>query len=224
MKYICETCKKEHNGLYGSGRFCSSKCAKSFSTKEKRSLINDKIRKKRKLNSHSDVVNICKKCGKKFKIRWNKRHQKYCSRSCSSKNISLEARKAISKKMLGKNSGEKNGMYGKSPKNTKLIKVYSEKHTGKKQFNVRSSYEKIYIDDINKNNEILKFTYEPENFKIKYKDEKGNNRTYQPDFLINDNKVVEIKNSWNVTLNETKLKEIAFKEKFPLIIYEIIFW
>lgn len=28
----CEKCKQEHDGSYGSGRFCSAKCARSFST------------------------------------------------------------------------------------------------------------------------------------------------------------------------------------------------
>jgi hypothetical protein len=41
----CENCNKEHDRSYGSGRFCSSECSRSFSTKEKRSLINDKIKK-----------------------------------------------------------------------------------------------------------------------------------------------------------------------------------
>ena len=30
---ICEYCGKEHNGSYGSGRFCSEECARSYSTK-----------------------------------------------------------------------------------------------------------------------------------------------------------------------------------------------
>lgn len=30
---ICENCGKEHDGTYGSGRFCCKECAKSFSTK-----------------------------------------------------------------------------------------------------------------------------------------------------------------------------------------------
>ena len=30
---ICENCGKEHDGSYGSGRFCCKECAKSFSTK-----------------------------------------------------------------------------------------------------------------------------------------------------------------------------------------------
>jgi len=39
----CEKCSLPHEGKYGSGRFCSSKCARGFSTKSKRSEINEKI-------------------------------------------------------------------------------------------------------------------------------------------------------------------------------------
>lgn len=42
---ICENCEKDHNGLYGSGRFCSSKCARGFSTKAKRKEINATVSK-----------------------------------------------------------------------------------------------------------------------------------------------------------------------------------
>ena len=45
---ICENCEKEHDGSYGSGRFCSSKCARGFSTKAKRKEINEKLSKKLK--------------------------------------------------------------------------------------------------------------------------------------------------------------------------------
>lgn len=31
---LCENCGKEHDGSYGSGRFCCKECAKSFSTKK----------------------------------------------------------------------------------------------------------------------------------------------------------------------------------------------
>ena len=37
---ICENCGVNHEGNYGSGRFCNDKCAKSFSTKQKRKEIN----------------------------------------------------------------------------------------------------------------------------------------------------------------------------------------
>jgi hypothetical protein len=39
----CENCGIEHSGTYGTGRFCQSKCARSFSTKSKRQEINQKV-------------------------------------------------------------------------------------------------------------------------------------------------------------------------------------
>lgn len=39
----CEKCGSPHDGSYGSGRFCCSKCARSFSTKEKRSEVNYQV-------------------------------------------------------------------------------------------------------------------------------------------------------------------------------------
>lgn len=42
----CEYCGKEHDGSYGSGRFCSESCAKGFSTRAKRKVINQKLSRK----------------------------------------------------------------------------------------------------------------------------------------------------------------------------------
>jgi len=42
----CQSCLKEHDGSYGSGRFCSAKCARGFSTKAKRQEINKQVSKK----------------------------------------------------------------------------------------------------------------------------------------------------------------------------------
>lgn len=39
----CEKCGKEHDGSFGSGRFCSSYCARSFSTQKSRKEINLKV-------------------------------------------------------------------------------------------------------------------------------------------------------------------------------------
>jgi hypothetical protein len=39
----CEYCDTEHDGSYASGRFCSSKCARGFSSKERRLERNYKI-------------------------------------------------------------------------------------------------------------------------------------------------------------------------------------
>ena len=44
----CEMCNNEHDRKYGSGRFCSCKCARGFSSKEKRLEINKKVAEKLK--------------------------------------------------------------------------------------------------------------------------------------------------------------------------------
>lgn len=44
----CEYCQNQHNGSYGSGRFCSKGCSKGFSTKSKRADINKIISQKLK--------------------------------------------------------------------------------------------------------------------------------------------------------------------------------
>jgi 5-methylcytosine-specific restriction endonuclease McrA len=73
----CEYCRKENDGDYATGRFCNKKCARGFSTKEKREEINKKVsktligikypnRKKRK------DVNSYKKQGESLKKYYSK--------------------------------------------------------------------------------------------------------------------------------------------------------
>jgi 5-methylcytosine-specific restriction endonuclease McrA len=45
MKVQCEKCGATHDGSYGSGRFCSQPCARSFASAEKREEINAKVSK-----------------------------------------------------------------------------------------------------------------------------------------------------------------------------------
>ena len=75
----CENCQNEHEGTYGSGRFCSSKCARGFSTKEKRSLINEKVSLKM---TKELKPQICEYCKSEF---LNCRTRKTCSVSCGRK-------------------------------------------------------------------------------------------------------------------------------------------
>ena len=62
----CENCGTNHDGEYGSGRFCSSKCARGFSTKFKREEINEKVSNimsgRTLTNEHK--INISKNNGK----------------------------------------------------------------------------------------------------------------------------------------------------------------
>ena len=66
MKNLCECCGKKHNGRYATGRFCSKKCACSFSTKSKRKEINKKVSeriKKKIMNRVPEYIkNGKKKC------------------------------------------------------------------------------------------------------------------------------------------------------------------
>lgn len=39
----CEGCSRPQDGSYGSGRFCSARCARSHSTKSKRGEINQRV-------------------------------------------------------------------------------------------------------------------------------------------------------------------------------------
>lgn len=95
---FCENCNKEHIGNYGSGRFCCSKCARSFSTKNKRTEINKKVSKTlsgRKLTSEH-IKNIekgnnfnrkdkidknCLGCNTIIQCRVNDR-RKFCTIKC----------------------------------------------------------------------------------------------------------------------------------------------
>ncbi len=65
---VCEKCLKIHDGSYGSGRFCSSKCARSFSTKNKRAEINKKV---------SEALKGTKSTGKPFKKGYDPRRKPF---------------------------------------------------------------------------------------------------------------------------------------------------
>lgn len=98
----CECCQIEHDSSFGSGRFCSRSCACRFSTKEKRSEINEKVSNSLKKEKRF-VVLSCAQCSSDFEVEWSNRRQKYCSKSCVAK-IKTE------KKLLSKR-----GMYVRDP-------------------------------------------------------------------------------------------------------------
>lgn len=224
----CENCNSEHDGKYGSGRFCSAKCSKSFSTKVKRNEINIRVSQKMKGNNpwnkgktkiySEDTLKKMSDSAKKFFKENPGESSRRNKRPCST-----ETKIKLSEKMIGKNTGEKNGMYGKKPKNTQRIKVYSEKHLNSKIFVVRSTYEKDYIELLNKDNNVISFKYEPKEYRCNYI-LSGKKRTYQPDFLVNEVKkqyVVEVKAKWMLENEETIIKEKTFKETYPI---EYLIW
>lgn len=73
-------CGIEHGGKYGSGRFCSSKCAKGYSTYLKREEINNKVSDTLKIKNKKDDKE-CKECKKLFAP--SARRKTFCSRNCA---------------------------------------------------------------------------------------------------------------------------------------------
>jgi len=68
---ICENCNNDNDGTYGSGRFCGSKCSRSFSTKVKRNEINIKVSETLK-NKNSKPKNGFKKgFDSRRKTKWS---------------------------------------------------------------------------------------------------------------------------------------------------------
>lgn len=98
----CEKCGNSHNGLYGSGRFCNNKCARSFSTKLKRIEINKKVSKSLKGRSQNlptpfwkKKQNTCKLCKKVFFLK--KKNQLFCGVFCARRFNIVKAKKASEK-------------------------------------------------------------------------------------------------------------------------------
>jgi hypothetical protein len=79
---VCENCGKDHDGSYGSGRFCNQKCAKGFSTLKDRKEIN----KKKSITmggtgNLKEKLSNCLYCGEK--LGWD--NKKFCNGVHSSK-------------------------------------------------------------------------------------------------------------------------------------------
>lgn len=79
----CENCENQHTGNYGSGRFCTPRCARSFSTKLNRDAINEKVSRSFSLKPKIRIEKLCDYCNAMFEVAYNKRYQKTCSRTCS---------------------------------------------------------------------------------------------------------------------------------------------
>lgn len=67
----CENCSVEHDGSYGSGRFCCAVCARGYSTKTKRLEINQKVSQTLRARPKSGIGNPCKpETAEKLKQVW----------------------------------------------------------------------------------------------------------------------------------------------------------
>ena len=178
----CENCQIIHDCTYASGRFCSCKCARGFSTKNKRSEINKNVSKSLLNTGNGDIELICKQCNIGFIVDWRRRYQLYCSVSCSSKNKSIVINDGWKLKI--KNSTLK------SYKNGKNVHGGRTKWYQYNNIKVQGTYElrMCNVLDSYKINGIIK-NWEYTNDRISYLDSHGNQHNYLIDFKVfnNDN-------------------------------------
>ncbi len=196
---ICENCNIEHDGSYGSGRFCSSKCARGFSTKTKRKEINEKVSKimSQKIsnglkigciekNNDNVVKTKCVICGRKYITRqysWGKL-RKTCSSKCATK-LRIKSYNENDMKNVGgyrKGSGRgKSGWY---------MGYWCD-----------SSYELAFV--IFNIEHDIKFQRNKNGFNYFWENKQ---HTYYPDFII-ENKYYEIK-GYETNQDKVKYKSV----------------
>lgn len=164
----CECCEQQHDGKYGSGRFCSKTCSRRFSTKSKRKEINEKIKKTLTLDPYDKTCEYCKSS-----FLTKKKHQKFCARSCAIKSqhedpeIIEKWRSSRLKEIEKGNVGygiktEFNGIRCDSALEYAFLKWYLSKYP-----DARIKRFKGYLE--------------------------GEGIKYQPDFIIDDKIIVEVK-------------------------------
>lgn len=215
---ICKNCLKAHKGVYGSGRFCSSKCAHSYSTKKDKKQKKEAICKTCKTNilvgkrSRKDVY--CKKClkerGNKFsrickycnqKYTTHSKNSKYCSNKCS--------RSCETFKSKMRNYAVKNKLGGHTSKNS----IYYRDTNGNIIF-LQSSYEVTVAKELDKNK--IKWL-RPEPFI--WEDDVGINHRYYPDFFLPKyNIYLDPKNSYLIEEHKEKISRVQKQNNVKILI------
>lgn len=98
----CEYCSVDHDGSYGSGRFCSLSCRQSFISKTSRTLeVIEKIKKKLTKKS-VEFKSICECCQKEFSFQRKEGSsfvKKFCGTFCARSFSTKTKRKEINEKI-----------------------------------------------------------------------------------------------------------------------------
>lgn len=201
-KLYCENCGKEHDGTYGTGRFCSNGCAHSFSTKNKRLEINKKISeslqktnliltniRQQKYNLNPKICPICKKA-----ISYEKRLNKTCGdKNCTYEWYRIAQQKANIKRRFVENGQgrSKSGWY--------------------KGFFCNSTYELVFVIYCLDHN--IKIERNTQGYEYEWD---GKKHLYYPDFIVN-NELYEIK---GYVSSKVYAKIKAVPQKVNLLLYK----
>lgn len=183
----CEHCNKNHNGTYGSGRFCSRACANARIISNEIKL---KISNTIKLKNNTKLFH-CTGCG----IRIRKNKTGYCLKCLHKTN---EYKIQHSKLCKGKVGGFRNINGGTTSKHGWYKGIWCD-----------SSWELAFVIYNLENN--IKFKRNNIGFEYIYDNEK---HKYYPDFILEDGSYVEIKGYKTKQFDE---KQKQFKDKLIII-------
>lgn len=175
----CEYCNNKHNGEYGSGRFCNSKCARGFSTRNKRKEINEIISSKLYGRIISPKIEReCIICNIKFYTRWYSKIKTCNNKICKNLYKKKYVGPKLSKALKGKTGGYRIGS-GRS-----IGSYYKEQYFD-------SSFEIDVAKFLDENN--IKWKRNTKRFYYIF----NNKKTYYiPDFIIKDEIFLETKGYW----------------------------
>lgn len=168
---FCEFCGKEHDGSYGSGRFCCQSCSKRYS-----SIINKDIKNKKISKSliKPPKIKICPICGKEYIGR-----RKACSNECSNKLKSLSFH---NNKLVNHNMSERAKL---SYKNGREVKGGYTKWYSYNDIKVQGTFELRVCRILDKWIELGKISkWEYTNDRIPYKWKDGTEHSYLLDFKV----------------------------------------
>lgn len=109
---ICEYCGQEHDGSYGSGRFCSSKCARFFSNsfvtgdgrRRQIQALNDPVNRRKNQES---ISKNSKRCTKKRTKKPPQIDSKIIAREAMLKKLTSSERWTVAKNSVLKHLSEK---------------------------------------------------------------------------------------------------------------------
>lgn len=199
----CENCNSKHSGKYGSGRFCSNVCARSFSTKRNRKTINRKISnalKGRRVGGATRKRNLisrpCVICGGNFES-WPSEisHKQTCG---------IAVCKSIhrSNVLKGKCGGYRHGS------NRYKHQWYTSPSAGKVYLD--SSWEVAFAKHLDE--QRIQWIRNEEKFSYLWE---GKTLNYIPDFyIVDENEFVEIK---GYVTEKDKVKWKYFPKKLRII-------
>ena len=185
----CENCGKEHDGSYGSGRFCSKLCAHSFVGKSKTTESKQKISNALRNLSIKTRISVCEICKHEFLLtkkengRWPS--GRFCSDECRSK--SYYAKQHITSKKCG----------GYKPHGGR------GKRGWYKGYWCDSSWELAWV--IYNLDHGIKFERNTVGFPYQFENEM---HEYHPDFKLSDGSFVEIKGWYD---SKTIVKHKTFR-------------